>query len=137
MILTKINNLWKRNKFIESLNQRLQTNNIQLILIHPAYTSFIGNLQYNYPDSINASLEISRRGYETKIMKTKNKSNFYPLIDVKHQWKEMATSTGSWKKLFLEIKNSKLQYRVSLSSTQSIEKVFYSKTSKIKVYNFL
>ena len=133
----KCKNLWKRNKFIESLKRRLHTNNIQLISIHPAYTSFIGNLQYNYPDSINASLEISRRGYETKISPKKNKSNFYPCVSVKHQWKEMATEISTWKELFVQIKNSKLKYRIQLTDTSPI-RCFSLKSTKsnIKTYCF-
>ena len=133
----KCKNLWKRNKFIESLKRRLQTNNINLVTIHPAYTSFIGNLQYNYPDSVNASLEIARRGYETKIMKTKNKLNFYPAVVVKHQWKEMATAISSWKELFLQIKNSKLKYRIQLTDV-SPTSCFSLKSTKsnVKTYCF-
>ena len=129
----KCYNLWKRNDFIKNLEKRLLINNISLIAVHPAYTSFIGNLQYDYSDSVNASLEIARRGYESKILR--NKDKFYPNIVVKHQWKEMVTTVSSWKELFLEIKNLKMQYRVqleeviskscfSLSSNQSMIKVY-------------
>ena len=113
----KCKNLWKRNKFIDNLKKRLQITGINLISIHPAYTSLIGNLIYDYPDSINASLEIARRGYEYKILKKKN--SFYPALHaglVKHQWKEMVTNNvATWKELYKQIKNSKLKYRVQLT----------------------
>ena len=38
---------------------------------------------YDYTDTINASIEIARRGYEFK--KKKNKKGFYPELLVKHQ----------------------------------------------------
>ena len=123
----KCRNLWKRENFISNLNKRLNIIGIKLYSINPAYSSFIGNLMYDYTDSINASIEISRRGYEYKIKKSKNE--FYPKLLVKHQWKEMATKFTDWKKLFFEIKNLKLKYRVSLNDTKHLFKVFQENSS--------
>jgi IS605 OrfB family transposase len=82
----KCRNLWKRDKFVLNLTKRLNIDGIKIYKVNPAYSSFIGNLQYEYTDAINASIEIARRGYEYNIKK--NKKGFYPSLDVKHQWKE-------------------------------------------------
>ena len=112
----KNKNLWKRELFISNLTKRLNIIGVELHKVNPAYSSFIGNLKYEYTDPVNASLEIARRGYEYRIKK--NKTGFYPKLLVKHQWKEMATKYTDWKKFFFEIKNLKLKYRVSLNDVK-------------------
>ena len=139
----KNRNLWKRQLFVNNLVKRLNIFGIKLFTVNPAYSSFIGNLQYNYTDPINASIEIARRGYEYRI--NKNKDKFYPIIKLKdnliHQWKEMVNidTVKNWKDLFLIIKNLKLKYRVSLADCQRTFKVFrlnHTNTSCINIYNF-
>ena len=75
------------------------------------------NLQHDYFDPINASIEIGRRAYETIILKNKQ---FYPKFEIKselrYQWKEYLDSVKEWKELFMIIKNFKLKYRVSRES---------------------
>ena len=112
----KNKNLWKRKLFIDNLTKRLNIQGIKLYLVNPAYSSFIGNLMYDYTDAINASIEIARRGFEYRIKK--NKKGFYPNLLVKHQWKEMVTKFTDWKKFFIEVKNLKLKYRVSLNDVK-------------------
>ena len=84
-----LKNLWKRNIFLLNLEKRCNINNQKLFKINPAYSSYIGNLQYDYVDPINSSIEIARRGYECIINKSKK---FYPTFwfkeSLKHQWKE-------------------------------------------------
>jgi IS605 OrfB family transposase len=123
----KCRNLWKRETFVLNLTKRLNIDGIKLYKVNPAYSSFIGNLQYDYTDAINASIEIARRGYEYIIKN--NKKGFYPSLDVKHRWKEMAMSFENWKDLFLEIKNSKLKYRVSLEDCKKSFRVFQQNSS--------
>jgi predicted transposase len=118
--LTK--NLWKRELFTQNLKKRLNVLNIQTFDVNPAYSSFIGNMQYDYVDSVNASIEIARRGFEYRIKG--NKDSFYPNLSVKHQWKEMCTKYTDWKKFFIKIKNLKLKYRVSLEEVKYKFKVF-------------
>lgn len=138
--LTK--NIWKRNKFLKNLNKRCKINSQIINEINPAYSSFIGNLKYDFIDSINASIEIGRRGYEFKILR--NKNNFYPTVKLKeliqHQWKEMGIDIRdeSWKELFLKIKNSKFKYRVSLNECLHPFKVFSlsNKKSEVVLYDF-
>ena len=133
----KCKNLWKKEKFIQNLTKRLNINGIKLYLVNPAYSSFIGNLMYEFTDSVNASIEIARRGFEFRIKK--NKTGFYPDLLVKHQWKEMATKYTDWKKFFIEVKNLKLKYRVSLNECLHKFNVFslnQCKKSMILNYTF-
>ncbi|NPV12773.1 MAG: hypothetical protein HPY57_13380 [Ignavibacteria bacterium] len=132
----KNKNLWKRELFISNLTKRLNILNIKLYFVNPAYSSFIGNLQHDYTDAVNASIEIARRGFECRIKK--NKMGFYPKLLVKHQWKEMATKHTGWKKFFLEVKNSKLKYRVSLDECLHKFNVFKQNLShKSMVLNYV
>ena len=112
----KNKNLWKRDILINNLEKRCSINNQKLYKVNPAYSSFIGNLQFNFDDPINASLEIGRRGWECIIKKTKQ---FYPEImlkeELRSQWKDKLNldDIKSWKELFGFIKNLELRYRVS------------------------
>ena len=132
----KNKNLWKRELFINNLTKRLNILRIRLYSINPAYSSFIGNLMYDYTDAVNASIEIARRGFEYRIKK--NKTGFYPNLLVKHQWKEMATKFTDWKKFFIEVKNLKLKYRVSLNDCLHEFNVFQQNSShKSMVLNYV
>ena len=132
----KNKNLWKRELFVNNLTKRLNILGIRLYSINPAYSSFIGNLMYDYTDAVNASIEIARRGFEYRIKK--NKTGFYPNLLVKHQWKEMATKFTDWKKFFIEVKNLKLKYRVSLNEVKYKFNVFQQNSShKSMVLNYV
>ncbi len=112
----KNKNLWKREIFINNLTKRSCINGQKLYKVNPAYSSFIGNLQWNYDDPVNASLEIGRRGYSCIILKNKQ---FYPELklkeELKSQWKDKFNLDDfkTWKELFNFIKNLGLRYRVS------------------------
>ena len=132
----KNKNLWKRELFIKNLTKRLNIEGIKLYSVNTAYSSFIGNLMYDYTDAVNASIEIARRGFEYRIKK--NKTEFYPVLLVKHQWKEMATKYTDLKKFFIEVKNLKLKYRVSLEDCKKSFNVFkQNSTSKSMVLNYV
>lgn len=131
-------NLWKRNKFIQNLTKHVEIAGGNVFQINPAYTSYIGNLCYNYTDCINSSLEIARRGYNVIILKNKK---FYPeltIASLKNQWKEDLTEdVSSWIGLCKKIKNSKLRYRVSLDETLCSSKYnLKSLKSFIDIYIF-
>jgi IS605 OrfB family transposase len=129
----KNNNLWKRNLFINNLKKRLNIIGIKIYEVNPVYSSFIGNMMYDYTDAVNASIEIGRRGYEYNIKK--NKNSFYPDLLVKHRWKEMITDVKNWKEYFYKIKNMKLKYRVSLNDTMYKFKVFQQNLSNKSLVN--
>jgi IS605 OrfB family transposase len=56
-----VNNKWLRNLVQEQLEKRCNNYNVNFYKILPYYTSYIGNLQHDYFDPINASIEIARR----------------------------------------------------------------------------
>ena len=124
----KNKNLWKREIFINNLEKRASINSQKLFKINPAYSSFIGNLQHDYSDPVNASLEIGRRGYSCIILKNKQ---FYPELKLKEeltsQWKDKVNLDNfkTWKELFNFIKKLELRYRVSTN-------VVFSKFKTIK-----
>ena len=128
-------NAWKRNLIINNLEKRCWINGQRLFKINPCYSSVIGNLQYNYVDPVNASIEIARRGYNVIILKNKQ---FYPAFWLKelilHQWKETGINIpDKWNELFVLIKNLKLSYRVSLDSCSEFS-VF---RKKVRIYEVL
>jgi IS605 OrfB family transposase len=136
----KNKNLWKREIFINNLEKRCSINGQKLYKINPAYSSFIGNLQWDFDDPINASLEIGRRGFECIIKKTKQ---FYPELKLKevliNQWKDKINIDNfkTWKDLFNFIKNLGLRYRVSTSVVFSEFKTSKSLVSYINHQSYL
>ena len=112
----KNKNLWKREILVNNLEKRCSINGQKMFKVNPAYSSFIGNLQWNYDDPVNASLEIARRGYECIIKRSKQ---FYPELKLKEelisQWKDKINLDNfmNWKELFNSVKNLGLRYRVS------------------------
>lgn len=136
----KNKNLWKRDIFINNLEKRCSINNQKLYKVNPAYSSFIGNLQWNFDDPINASLEIGRRGFECIIKKTKK---FYPEMELKEvlvsQWKDKINIDNfkTWKELFSFIKNLGLRYRVSTGVVFSEFKTHKSLVSYISHQSYL
>ena len=60
---------------INIIKRRCNEKGIILEEVNPCYSSFIGNIQYGYIDSVNASIEIGRRGLLKYVSGT-----FYPHI---------------------------------------------------------
>ena len=126
---------WLRTMFINNLKKRSDEYGIKLFEVNPCYSSIIGNVQHNFFDPVNASIEICRRGYDCIINKNKM---FYPTFNVKdsflHHWKETGNEiVDNWKEFFVLLKNSKLKYRVSLNECSSFD-VFSLNNKKSKVY---
>ena len=126
-----INNTWNRRLVINNIYKRCFLNGITFHIVNPKFSSYIGNLQHEYHDAVNASIEIGRRGYELKIKK--NANGIYPKkIELStltlHRWKEMDANTNlnlsSWESLFAQIKNSKMKYRVQLNEAHPHNAVF-------------
>jgi len=131
----KNKNLWKRELFVSNLTKRLSIYGIDLYKVMPAYSSFVGNMQHDFTDPVNASVEIARRGYEWNVLK--NKKSFYPELVVKHQWKEMVAASKNWREFYLVTKNLKLKYRVSLQESKHSFSVFQqNRTVKSLVLNY-
>jgi len=71
----KVKNIWNRTLITNKINKEIILNNMKLIEVNPAFTSFIGNIQNNIFDPIASAIEIGRRGYKKYI-----KNEFYPSI---------------------------------------------------------
>lgn len=71
----KVRNIWHRKITEWQIEKRCKAHGIELIPIIPVYTSFIGNIMYEYFDATNAAIEICRRG-----MFKYQKGLFYPII---------------------------------------------------------
>ena len=132
----KNNNKWKRICLVQAIRKQCILNNIEFKEVNPVYSSFIGNLNHNYPDAIAASLELARRANFKYI-----KGKFYPELisreSLFNHWKESVDwMYKSWKELFDIIKMSELKYRHSLEEYSSrVFSKFYSK-SKLTLYSF-
>ena len=133
-----VNNNWNRNLFINSLKKYCNIFGIKLIEINPVYSSIIGNVIYkNYPDPINASLEINRRGY-FKYQKDK----FYPKIPgidyLNELWKQtLNMNFVSWKDLSDWLKKSKVKYRFSFNEKKFSDHFKFSRMKHINSNVFL
>jgi IS605 OrfB family transposase len=121
-------NVWNRNIFIENITKRCRNNGIALKKVHPAYTTFIGNVMYpTLPDPIAASAEIARRGYKN----TKEDHEFYPPIlnsalaryqSVKNQLDrqhEGDLEWTTWKDLYDACVHAGMRYRVATPPERS------------------
>jgi IS605 OrfB family transposase len=128
----KLLNSWNRNSVVNNLIKRCRIEGIKVHLTHPAYTSIIGNLKYNYFDPINASIEVARRGYLFNKMYIKN--SFYPEFKLKDQWNQWKEESGlffeGWKDFYSYTKTLEMKYRVPIQGLvfrkECIKKIDFS-----------
>jgi len=134
------NNVWNRSLIVNNLKKRCNIYEIELVEVNPAYSSFVGNVQYgnesNCPDMVASSIEIARRG-QFKY----RKDWFYPIkknVDsLRNLWKEdLDWSSFGWKELFSLAKESKLKYRFSLNENLEFLR-FTSYKSNVGLYRFV
>ena len=130
-------NQWNRNTPFEILSKYFKN---KIFKVNAAYSSTIGNCLYNYPDPINASLEIARRGFEVIILKKVKEgvSSFYPEFNLSMMREEIRNQTthlelNSWKELHTFLKNSKLKYRVSLDEVVNLMFLENFKAKRVKL----
>ena len=144
------NNQWNRHKLYEQIQKYCKLNNIKIIKIDPAFSSFIGNLVFRKEqlfDACLSSIEIGRRGYEFNlqyIKKTKNKKKniIFPELHVVKDRIEHALEVLNYsekyenlKELYYLLKNRKLKYRFPLENYKEVFRLF-SQKSFINLYNF-
>jgi IS605 OrfB family transposase len=123
-----VNNIWQRNLATNKMKMLAHEHGIEFKLVNPAYSSFIGNMIYDYTDQENASLEIARRAH-FKFQKGK----FYPSLSlVKHLWKKHVDGNQEWKDLAAVINTLKFRYRVPLGVP--LGHGGFSASSKIIIY---
>ena len=133
------NNVWDRTLVFNKLLMLSNIYGYELVEVNPVYSSFIGNLVYGNtttPDMVAASIEIARRAY-----KKYEKNWFYPVFNVNcldERWKQTLTGVKDWKSAFLQIKNSKVKYRVLLNDiVQNAVFSKYNRKSKVIIYSFI
>ena len=133
------NNIWNRGKIVGNLTKRCNINEIELIGVNAAYSSFVGNVQYgnkDCPDMIASSIEIARRGYRKY-----SKEWFYPkrknVENLQKLWKQDVNwSSMDWKEIYsLFKKESKLKYRFPLDSSQKVLRLKSFKSNTL-LYKF-
>ena len=146
-----VNNSWCRNKLVNNLIKRCNIFGIKFIQVKPEYSSFIGNFlfrQFNLPDPILASIEISRRGYEfynqyiSKVKEIK-KNIIQPKIgQFRNFWVkslEEFNLKDNWldfRQLYQFFKKSKLKYRLSIDQFNLQFSRVFSGKSQLSVYNY-
>ena len=145
----KVRNIWNLSFQKNLIQKNCNQLGIKLIEVNSCYSSFIGNIQYNYFDPINASIEIGRRGLNSFIKNNKLfpsitetnvdtmskllQQNAVELRDVQH--------LKNWKDWFNIFKQTGNRYRCSLDEcakhTSYKEFSMNNKKSCIKIYNFI
>jgi IS605 OrfB family transposase len=146
-------NLWHRRRTEQLIKKYTNQLGIQLIEVNPCYTSFIGNINYNFYDPTNASLEINRRGALKFI-----KSQFYPEFNLETalnamsslnpmiQMRDVLMTEGlndnstegkqTWSSFYNLAKQAKLKYRRSLEGIAFKESSLNNIKSKVFLYSF-
>ena len=130
--LTK--NIWCRKYQENLINKYCQNIGIELVLVNPIYSSFIGNVLYDYFDPISSSIEIGRRG----IYKYIKGASLYPPIEwiPKEKMYYLLESSSNdeealtWIKLYKLVLMRNLRYR---NLEKSKEARFMNKGSDVYV----
>ena len=146
-----VNNLWRRNTFVNNLTKRCNIHNIKLLNVKPEYSSFIGNFLYhslNLPDMVLASIEIGRRGYEfynqyiSKVKEIKKNIikpdlNMFNRLYLKSLEEfKLQPTYKDLVELYYFFKKSKMMYRLSIDQFNLQFSSLFSNTSYIKYFCF-
>jgi hypothetical protein len=141
----KVNNIWYREISNNLINKYCNKFGLISININPCYSSFIGNLLNSYTDSVNASIEICRRG----IYKYK-KNNFYPKIKIGTIMDTMSRLNkprdvsyikdyNNWIEMYRKVRESGLRYRATIDDIQCgykvVNNIIHSRIRKICYLN--
>lgn len=141
----KVKNIWHREITEWQIEKRCIENGIELIPIIPVYTSFIGNLIYDYFDATNAAIEICRRG-----MFKYEKGLFYPSltgtifdtmskffegenIQLKPRDVQIFKDCQTWDKLFRIASDNGLRWRWGWEKVEKSFSTFSINSAKSKV----
>lgn len=128
------------NQFLVNEFIRMLSKYGKVIKVNAAYSSTIGNIMYDeYPDPIAASMEIARRGIESRVVKGSMK--FYPPMVLKEElqrrWKDVVFPDFlTWIELHNFLKETGMRYRVPIPGI-GMFRIFNSRSSKVLIYNTL
>jgi hypothetical protein len=126
-----------KNQFLIGEFIRMLSKFGKVVKVNAAYSSTIGNIVHSeYPDPIAASMEIARRGIESRVVKGSKK--FYPPMVEKEvlerRWKDVLfPDLKTWIDLHVFLKETGLKYRVPIPGI-GMFRLFSSKSSKVLVY---
>ena len=141
----KTKNIWHRSITMWQIQKRCTLFGIEPIPILPAYTSFIGNMIYDYFDATNAAIEICRKG-----MFKYTKGLFYPditgtisdtmsrlveeqNIQLNSRDVQMVKDCRKWNDLYQIAKNNGLRWRWGLEDVEKHFTTFSMNSMKSKV----
>jgi IS605 OrfB family transposase len=135
----KTRNIWHRTLTTNLINKYCNSLGIEQILVNPAYSSFIGNIQHEYFDPLNASLEIARRG----IVKYNKGSSIFPVLSG-NDFDTMCllgldvqdNITLSWIGARTKFVTSRLRYRRALDKSKVLDNYLSSYKSNVKTYSY-
>lgn len=143
-----VNRQWNRLQFFSNLEKHALKNNIFVLKLDCAYSSYNGNILFRktgLPDMCLAALEIGRRGYEFShqyLLKDQpiKKNIIFPEIKLFqesiHQSLEelkIDFKFNSLVDLYKQIKNTKLRYRVQLDENKAVFSKFSTKSLQHRV----
>ncbi len=130
-------NLWHRERTTALVTKYCNISGIKLITVNACYSSFIGNIKYNYFDPVAASIEIGRRGI-TKYLK----GFFYPTLgrsDIDSMCRlgldVQCKTISTWKEAYNLFKTAKLRYRRELQNFVENNLLTYKSYVKRYVFN--
>lgn len=138
----KVKNIWNRAYQYNLITKHCNINGIKLIEVNPCYSSFIGNMMYQYFDPSNSAIEIGRRGIVKYV-----KGKFYPkltasIIDTGLNRLGLTDvqflKTLTWVSFFNMIKETKVKYRFNLADASEYSS-FSKSVNKTKwnLYSFV
>jgi len=142
----KTKNIWNRGLQERLITKYCNILGIKLIKVNSMYSSFIGNIMYNYMDPINSSIEINRRS----LTKYKKDNNIYPeitenVIDamssrflIEFMRDDLLYKVvRSWKNIYNYFKTSEIKYRWTLDKLNNYQCFrLNSSKSKTSLYSF-
>ena len=127
------------NQFLHNEFIRMLSKYSKVKAVNAAYSSTIGNiLHHDFPDPIAASMEIARRGIESRIVKGSRR--FYPPMvsneTLQNLWKkEEVPMLKTWIELHNWLKETGMKYRGSLPEIDLFRLFNRSESSRVLVHN--
>lgn len=125
------------NQFLINEFSRMLSKFGKVVKVNAGYSSTIGNIIHSeFPDPLAASMEIARRGIESRVVKGSNA--FYPpLVSqevLQRRWKDVIIPiVETWIELHNFLKTTGVKYRVPIPSGDGMFRPFNSVSSKVYV----